>query len=248
MNPTTCYELIELLNKSESVEEIHDVCSKICEHAGFDHFLYCARIPTSFIKPYIIVISGYPTDWRTRYNEQGYMHLDPTVAHCATRVTPLPWQAIEPLIKSDAKVQRFFQESKDFGLKSGISLPVHSAHGEASMLSLSSSMDSTTTQKQILESSPFLQFIATHVHETARRLIELREIAPPVPTLTDRERECLLWSADGKTSWEIAQILGVSERTVIFHLQNSSGKLGVNNRQHAVARAISMGLLAPQIG
>jgi LuxR family transcriptional activator of bioluminescence operon len=74
------------------------------------------------------------------------------------------------------------------------------------------------------------------------------EIGPAHIHLTDREKECLLWAAEGKTSWEASQILGISERTVIFHLQNASDKLGVNNRQQAVARAIAMGMILPQFG
>jgi DNA-binding CsgD family transcriptional regulator len=66
--------------------------------------------------------------------------------------------------------------------------------------------------------------------------------------LTDREKECLLWAAEGKTSWETAQILHISERTVIFHLQNATRKLNAANRQNAIARAVVMGLITPQLG
>jgi len=68
----------------------------------------------------------------------------------------------------------------------------------------------------------------------------------PVPEparLSARELECLRWAAVGKTSWETALILGVSERTVNFHFGNVFGKLKVNNKQAAVAQAIFQGLL-----
>ncbi|QEI09575.1 helix-turn-helix transcriptional regulator [Pigmentiphaga aceris] len=61
--------------------------------------------------------------------------------------------------------------------------------------------------------------------------------------LSSREAECLHWAAVGKTSWETAQILEVRERTVNFHLGNAFGKLNVNNKQAAVARALMLGLL-----
>jgi DNA-binding CsgD family transcriptional regulator len=71
----------------------------------------------------------------------------------------------------------------------------------------------------------------------------------PVPlkkiNLTEREKECLLWAAEGKTGWEIANIVSISERTVTFHLQNASQKLGVVNRRQAISRALSMGLIEP---
>jgi len=64
--------------------------------------------------------------------------------------------------------------------------------------------------------------------------------------LTQREKECLLWATEGKTTWETSRILRISERTVTFHLQNVQGKLGVSNRQQAVARAVSLGIIEPQ--
>lgn len=57
--------------------------------------------------------------------------------------------------------------------------------------------------------------------------------------LTQRERECIHWTANGKTSGEIAIILDISEYTVTFHLQNAISKLGASNRAHAVALALS---------
>lgn len=59
--------------------------------------------------------------------------------------------------------------------------------------------------------------------------------------LTPRELECLIWSADGKTSWEISEILEVSERTVNAHLGRAIRKLGVVSRTQAVAEAIRRG-------
>jgi DNA-binding CsgD family transcriptional regulator len=64
--------------------------------------------------------------------------------------------------------------------------------------------------------------------------------------LTPREQECLLWVTEGKTTWETSQILNISERTVTFHLQNTVDKLGVVNRQQAVARAVALGIIRPQ--
>jgi DNA-binding CsgD family transcriptional regulator len=61
--------------------------------------------------------------------------------------------------------------------------------------------------------------------------------------LSARESECLRWASIGKTSWETACILGVSERTVNFHLGNTFLKLNVTNKQAAVAQAILQGLI-----
>lgn len=51
--------------------------------------------------------------------------------------------------------------------------------------------------------------------------------------LTKREQECMHWVSKGKTSWEVSTILGISERTVNFHIQNCMRKTNSSNRQHA---------------
>jgi len=61
--------------------------------------------------------------------------------------------------------------------------------------------------------------------------------------LTDRELCCLQWAAVGKTSWEMGKILGLSERTVNFHIHNACRKLGVHGRQAAITVALQAGLL-----
>lgn len=56
--------------------------------------------------------------------------------------------------------------------------------------------------------------------------------------LSDRERETLSWVAQGKTDWEIAQLLGISERTVHYHIENAKKKMGVPTRLQAVVQAV----------
>lgn len=70
------------------------------------------------------------------------------------------------------------------------------------------------------------------------RLAQAGDIA-----LSQREREILDWVRKGKTNWEIAQILGISERTVKFHVQNIMLKLDVSSRTRAVAVAMERGLI-----
>lgn len=82
-----------------------------------------------------------------------------------------------------------------------------------------------------------------HVHEAVQRLDE--QAVAPLPQLTSREKECLTWAAQGKTSWEIANILSVSERTITFHMVNATKKLNATNRRQAVVRAISLRLIMP---
>ncbi|WP_279613074.1 helix-turn-helix domain-containing protein [Caballeronia zhejiangensis] len=61
--------------------------------------------------------------------------------------------------------------------------------------------------------------------------------------LTAREIECLQWVSVGKSAWETASIIGVSEHAVVFHIKNAMSKFRVSTRRQAVARAQLLGLV-----
>ena len=71
------------------------------------------------------------------------------------------------------------------------------------------------------------------------------EVWPKLIDLNDREVETLTWVARGKTSAEIAKILGLAKRTIDFHIDNARGKLGAATRTEAVMKAADGGLIEP---
>ncbi|MGO8858011.1 MAG: response regulator [Steroidobacteraceae bacterium] len=82
--------------------------------------------------------------------------------------------------------------------------------------------------------------IEARLGKSVRNAVWSRHIA-----LNDREVQCLTWSARGKTSPEIATIVGLSKRTVNFHIENACRKLNVSTRTEAVVKATSGRLIAP---
>lgn len=77
----------------------------------------------------------------------------------------------------------------------------------------------------------------------ARRAAKKPTAGTPPIELSEREKSCLSWTALGKSSWEIGQILRISENTVIFHIKNAMKKLGVSSRTLAAVKAVEMGLI-----
>jgi DNA-binding NarL/FixJ family response regulator len=71
------------------------------------------------------------------------------------------------------------------------------------------------------------------------------EMWPKLAMLNDREIETLTWVARGKTSIEIADLIGLSKRTVDFHLDNARVKLGAATRTEAAIKAAIGKLIEP---
>ncbi len=89
-----------------------------------------------------------------------------------------------------------------------------------------------------------LQLFAVHAQDAAMRIL-----LPEAPeekdlcSLTPRELECLRWTMEGKTAWELGRILGIAEQTAVRHTFNASKKLGCVNKHHAVVKAMRLGLI-----
>ena len=66
---------------------------------------------------------------------------------------------------------------------------------------------------------------------------------PEAVKLTRKETEVLQWSAAGKSSWEISQIINCSEAGVNYHFCNIRRKFGVNSRWTAAFKALELGLI-----
>jgi DNA-binding CsgD family transcriptional regulator len=239
----TDLELFESLLSCTTVEEVHSNATAIASQMGFEHFLYGVQVNTSLTRPYRFILSCYPEAWRKRYDEEGYAGIDPTVSHCARTAIPIIWKNEVFKGRKEARVR---SEAKDCGLVSGASFSVHGGRGETAMLSLATSRESREAQDDIIAMMGRAQLLTCYLHEAVQRVVLTQG---PLPlkkiSLTERERECLLWAAEGKTGWEIANIVSISERTVTFHLQNAAQKMGVVNRQQAISRALSMGLIVP---
>jgi DNA-binding CsgD family transcriptional regulator len=73
-------------------------------------------------------------------------------------------------------------------------------------------------------------------HAAYDRFRELLDAKLGTSPLTARESECLAWAAHGKTDQETGRILGISARTVRFHIDNAKKKLGVATRIQAVTK------------
>jgi LuxR family transcriptional activator of bioluminescence operon len=137
-------------------------------------------------------------------------------------------------------------EAHESGLKSGFSIPIHGSLGESGVISFASSNDNMNQQMKYADAIPIIQLLIPALQETLKRL-RACDVQETSAKLTKREVECLTWATEGKSSWEISQILGCSERTAIFHLTNAAKKLGATNRYQAISKALLSGVINPSL-
>lgn len=92
-----------------------------------------------------------------------------------------------------------------------------------------------------------MKMITPHLHLALVRALttvqEFSHLTTPNEALSDRQKQILRWINEGKTNWEIAQILEMTEKNVKYHIEQIFSKLQVRNRTQAVAKAMLLGLL-----
>ncbi|KAA1011222.1 LuxR family transcriptional regulator [Paraburkholderia panacisoli] len=216
--------------------------ASLAETWGFDRLLVAMlprptmRLEDAYIR------STYAAAWRQRYDKEGLAHIDPTVAHCMTRAAPLIWS---PGIFATTAQQAMYEEACSYGLRAGVTVPIHGPNQEAGMLCfVNDSSSSDEFQRHVNAALPNLVLLRDLVIDTSQRHLETHA-QTLLPKLTPRERECLKWTARGKSTWEISHILNCSEAVVNFHMKNIRTKFGVNSRRAAAVIAAQLGLIDP---
>jgi DNA-binding CsgD family transcriptional regulator len=137
-----------------------------------------------------------------------------------------------------------WEEQAFFGLKTGIALALHLPHRRHFFLGVDRDQRCFAEKAELSQLVADLYLFAVYANEAASRiLVSSGEAATGLPPLGPREIECLSWTMEGKTAWEVGAILGLAEATVVSYLRNAMRKLECVNKQQAVARALRFGLI-----
>lgn len=208
---------------------------RITEHYGCRTFMVL-NLPhaTSLELSNNTVITNWPAELMSLFDREGMMQTSPVLRRLRASTIPFTFDldAVPPERQGPA-VRGLFGR---FGVVRGAYFPVHDMSGNRGAVSFSGD-GLPFTHQQMME----LMYISIHVFE---RLAEIRNLdVRTTDMLTDREIDCLNWTAAGKTSAEIAEILGLSEHTVNHYLNRAAKKLDTVNRTQAVAKALRIGLI-----
>jgi DNA-binding CsgD family transcriptional regulator len=191
-----------------------------------------------------LAFDNFPAEWHRHCAARGRDLLPGTARRLALQeVTPLLWSRAVPA------GTRSFTKARQLGLAAGVSCSVRGPRGEWSLTSFALSWDGPAAEHHITVALPECQLIACAIHYAAARIARrtrdralLRRPASG-QLLSERESQCLIESARGKTTSAIGDVLQISERTVAFHLANARRKLDAANSRHAVTKALSLKLI-----
>lgn len=247
---------IDAIMESQTLQELEKLMIDVIANFGFAAATYAdmSAIPIGE-EPDPYYVTSLPQDFVAAYADGQFAGFDPVIRQASASNAPFLWtdcmeyrHALQPHRGKKGRTRHLVELANDFRYRDGYVVPLHARDGQGRPRSALLSLYWQGNIQELYRPNAiphWFRLIAQVYHERVLALRATNEDTATIPTLTDRERECLVWACRGKTSGETADILSISERTVEFHILNAMRKLGVYNKVHCVAVAVQLGLVSP---
>ena len=221
-------------------DELAGLLQQICAEMGFSYFALTHHVDIRQAPQPAIRLHNYPAQWVDYFDEHKLGPSDPV--HRASHLTSVgfAWSKLPQMIHLTPRDRMVLEQAGDNGIGDGFTVPAH-VPGESNG---SCSFATRTGQPVVNEQLPIAQLVGAFAFEAARRLWRMRAGPVPLLQLTDRQRDCVVWAARGKSDWEIAQILGIGHETVIRHLKQARQRYGVTKRTMLAVSALFDGTIS----
>ncbi len=233
------FDLFEQIQGEKTADGVMDRLRTVTDLFGYSAFCLSA-IPDPGIKmDSYVMLSGWSSEWFDHYMENDFVQEDPVIQKIRATPQPFVWSSVfENPKQLSPKARKVMLDAAEFRMNDGLCVPIFSVNGFQAGMSFGGERDDLTDSEK-----GALQLLSIGAYNRIRDLVGSVGQMMSVPKLTAREKECLKWTSAGKTSWEISQILSISQHTVDWYLTSAAKKLGASNRTHAVAESFRKGLL-----
>lgn len=202
---------------------------------GADYYLMIHHADFSTGGRGLVRLGNYPFEVVTISRQDGRALHDPVLEACERTLTGFFLSEVGSVIGLTDNHRRRIEQVERAGLGDGFCVPAH-IPGEHI-----GSCHFATERGRLMprQHSSALQLIGTFGFEAARRLARgEREDLRPAAALTDRHRECIILSAKGKSDSVIAQLLGLSPKTVNAYVEEAKRRYGVATRTQLIVLAL----------
>jgi DNA-binding CsgD family transcriptional regulator len=213
---------------------------RFAQHMGFTTVTAAAIYDQQDAMPEFVMVDNTPAAYRDKYYAVGSAMRDPVMQHCKRSGRPIIWDQATYV---GAGAADCWEEQAVYGYRSGIAMALHMPEGRHFLLGVDLDGQLTRDSVRLSRTVADLQLFTVYAQEVANRVLLPTPSNVGAPKLTHREVEALRWTLEGKTAWEVGRILGISERTSVFHVNNAMHKLGCVSKHQAAVRADRLGLL-----
>lgn len=229
-------EFVGAVKRLSDAVELKDMLSDSLEALGFQQFAFIHHVGNSTVPAGLVRVSNYPESWIEVIRQRHYLSDDPVHAACQRSATSFIWSNLNDIITLTPRQSEIMEAWDGHGLGDGFTVPIH-IPGEVSG---SCSMGVRAGLALPVHSLPAAQYVASFAFEAARRMARTDAERKDGPTrrLTQRQLDCIVLVAQGKSDWDISRVLGISDQTVHQHVEDAKRRFGVASRTQLVVRAL----------
>lgn len=213
---------------------------KAIESLGFRYFACCSHVDPFRPPRDAVMLHNYPGGWVRTFSEAKLYGIDPVLKCAESHPLPFFWDTALQSVPLTKSQKIMMADAAGYGITRGYTVPLH----------LSWLPGALRASCSLIPDSPHLDsrnYLAVEVLATSLYFFASRAAAPWLTSanveLTQRERECLALVAQGKGDWTIGRVLGLSESTVHYHIEQLKRRLRVATRPQAVVQALLSGQL-----
>ncbi|CAI0711321.1 LuxR family transcriptional regulator [Serratia entomophila] len=205
---------------------------------GFEYFSYIVFSCYPASRPKMLIEGNFPAEYMDDYRKLRIYLQDPVIEQAHHSTLQFRWD--EPFYRDRPEL---WWRMAQFGIREGWSQSIKDCYGRLGILTFAGERVPQQDPAASVANETFFLWLAQTAHKTLREgLISVNDEAIK-DVLTLREKDILRWCSEGKTSEEIALLMGLSERTVNFHIANAIKKLSVANKTAATAKAVYLQLI-----
>lgn len=187
-----------------------------------------------------VAVHNTPAAFEQTFENLDIGRRDPVMQHCKRHTVPIVWGQKTYLDQGSIDL---WDMQAQYGYRNGIAMALHLPEGRHFFLGVDRDQPLPADRIELTRLVADLQLFAVHAQDTAMRVLISEALQPERPALTPRELDVLRWTMEGKTAWEVGQLLNIAERTTVQHLQNAMKKLQCNSKHQAVLKALRLGLI-----
>lgn len=222
----------------ETANELKDALKQASQRLGFDHFALSLEARTSDDADTQMLLHDYPDEWAKVYTSFDLAGRDPVRRACDKAFGGFTWEDIGQLIPMTRGDRQMLAVGRECGIGDGFTIPRHLPGMARGTFTFAVAPDRGLPHHWLVAA----EYLGTLALTSALKISGMsRPVA--LPRLSDRQRECLLWVARGKTAAETAIILGISSETVIQHLKMARERYEVHCSQSLILAALFDGLI-----
>jgi DNA-binding CsgD family transcriptional regulator len=236
MLPARFTEVLDAKTK----DEFRSAVVRFTQDMGFGTVGAKAVIDHGLGNSEFVGVDNSPAAFAATFKDPVMGRRDPVMQHLKRQSVPIIWDQSTYVTNGATDL---WEHQSHFGYATGIAMALHLPEGKHFILGVDRDQPLTSNVAELQRVVADLQLFAVHAQDAAMRLLVPEANQPERPALTPREIEALSWTMEGKTAWEVGQILGISERTAVLHVNNAMHKLGCVNKHQAVLKALRLGLI-----